>query len=113
MYVLFPQKVICLLYLIIDLYLCPILAFCDISKTFDSVAFWHSGLLHKLQEAGVTGDALNWFKGCLADRKERVVLPGTVSEWKCIRAGVPKGYIRDIPEDYNPLREHDTRFNRK
>ena len=38
-YVLFPQKVSCLLYLTIDVYICPILAFCDISKTFDSVAF--------------------------------------------------------------------------
>ena len=65
--------------------------FCDISKAFDRV--WHSGLLYKLQAAGVTGDALNRFKNYLADRKQRVVLPGTVSEWKFIRAGVPQGSI--------------------
>ena len=81
--------------------------FCDISKAFDRV--WHSGLLYKLQATGVTGDALNWFKSYLADRKQRVVLPGTVSEWKFIRAGVPQGsilgpllfllYINDIVAD--------------
>ena len=30
--------------------------FCDISKTFEGV--WHSGLLLKLQAAGVTGKVL-------------------------------------------------------
>ena len=81
--------------------------FCDISKAFDRV--WHSGLLYKLQAAGVTGDVLNWFKSYLSDRKQRVVLPSTVSEWTFIRAGVPQGsilgpllflvYINDIVRD--------------
>ena len=65
--------------------------FCDISKAFDRV--WHSGLLYKLQAAGVTGDVLNWFKSYLSDRKQRVVLPSTVSEWTFIRAGEPQGSI--------------------
>ena len=79
----------------------------DISKAFDRV--WHSGLLYKLQAAGVTGDVLNWFKSYLSDRKQRVVLPRTVSEWTFIRAGVPQGsilgpllflvYINDIVKD--------------
>ena len=81
--------------------------FCDISKAFDRV--WHSGLLYKLQAACVTGDVLNWFKSYLSDRKQRVVLPSTVSEWTFIRAGVPQGsilgsllflvYITDIVKD--------------
>ena len=81
--------------------------FCDISKAFDRV--WHSGLLYKLQAASVTGDVLNWFKSYLSDRKQRVVLPSTVSEWTFIRAGVPQGsilgsllflvYINDIVKD--------------
>ena len=37
--------------------------FCDISKSFDRV--WHSGLLYKLQVAGVTGEVLDWFKSYL------------------------------------------------
>ena len=81
--------------------------FCDISKAFDRVL--HPGLLYKLQAAGVTGDVLSWFKSYLSDRKQRVVLPSTVSEWTFIRAGVPQGsilgpllflvYINDIVRD--------------
>ena len=48
--------------------------FCDISKAFDRV--WHSGLLHKLQAAGVTGAVLAWVRNYLCDRKQRVILPG-------------------------------------
>ena len=83
--------------------------FYDISKAFDRV--WHSGLLYKLQAAGVTGDALKLFRSYLSDRKQRTVLPSTVSEWTFIRAGVPQGsilgpllflaYINDIVRDIN------------
>lgn len=65
--------------------------------------------MHKLQAAGVTGDALAWFKNYLSDRKQRVVLPSTVSDWTLLRAGVPQGsilgpllfllYINDIVTD--------------
>ncbi|MCG8047724.1 MAG: reverse transcriptase domain-containing protein [Candidatus Thiodiazotropha endolucinida] len=65
--------------------------FCDISKAFDRV--WHVGLIHKLVAAGVTGEVLNWFKNYLDDRRQRVVLPGAISDWTYIRAGVPQGSI--------------------
>ena len=65
--------------------------FGDISKAFDRV--WHSGLLLKLQAAGVTGEVLAWFKSYLSNRKQRVVLPGAVSDWVFIQAGVPQGSI--------------------
>ena len=45
--------------------------FCDISKAFDRV--WHSGLIHKLKAAGVTGNLLQWFISYLENRKQRVI----------------------------------------
>ena len=52
---------------------------------------------------------LIWFKSYLADCKQKVVLPGAVSAWKYINAGVPQGsisgpllfliYINDIVVD--------------
>ena len=51
--------------------------FCDISKTFDHV--WHAGPIHKLVQK------------YLSNRKQRVVLPGTTSDWVYILAGVPQG----------------------
>ena len=110
--------------------------FCDISKAFDRV--WHTGLLYKLQAAGVTGDPLAWFKNYLSYRKQRVVLPSTVSNWTILRAGVPQGsilgpllfllYINDIVTDigshirrwaetwlvtFNPTKTEALLFSRK
>ena len=66
---------------------------CDISKAFDCV--WHEGLIYKLKAACVSGDVLRWFQGYLSGRRQRVVLPGSFSEWVYINVGVPQGSILD------------------
>ena len=65
--------------------------FCEINKAFDRVL--HAGLLAKHHAAGVTGNVYAWFADYLSDRKQQVVLPGAVSDWTYIRAGVPQGLI--------------------
>ena len=89
------------------------MVFCDISKAFYRV--WH----RKIQAAGVTGEALVWFANYLADRKQRVVIPGTTSDSMYIQAGVPQAaafllYINDIVNDIGAnirLLADDTSFN--
>ena len=56
---------------------------------------WHAGLLAKLHTAGVTGNVHAWFADYLSNRKQRVVLPGAVSDWATIHARVPQVSILD------------------
>ena len=48
--------------------------FCDISKAF--VCVWHKGLLFKLEQYGITGCILKWFRSYLNGRSQRVFLNG-------------------------------------
>ena len=45
--------------------------------------------------AGVSGDVLRWFQSYLSGRRQRVVIPGSFSEWVYIKAGVTQGSILD------------------
>ena len=65
--------------------------FLDISKAFDKV--WHEGLLFKLEQNGVSGSLLNLFKNYLYNRKQRVVLNGSVAEFFDVESGVPQGSV--------------------
>ena len=65
--------------------------FLDISKAFDKV--WHEGLLFKLKENGITGSLLKLFENYLHNRKQRVVLNGSSSDYSEIESGVPQGSV--------------------
>ena len=65
--------------------------FLDISKAFDKV--WHEGLIFKLKQNGVSGKLLKLFESYLHNRKQRVMINGSYSEYADIQSGVPQGSV--------------------
>ena len=65
--------------------------FLDISKAFDKV--WHEGLIVKLKQNGISGNLLMHFENYLHNRKQRVVLNGSFSDYSVIESGVPQGSV--------------------
>ena len=62
--------------------------FLDISCAFDRV--WHSGLLFKLRQIGIEGQALDIVKDFLTNREQRVVIDGQFLEWAQLQLAFPK-----------------------
>ena len=65
--------------------------FLDISKAFDKV--WHEGLVFKLKQNGISGSLLTLFENYLCNRKQRVVLNGSCSDFFTIESGVRHGSV--------------------
>ena len=65
--------------------------FIVISKAFDCLN--HDVLFAQLDAYGFTRQALKHIKSYLRDRKQRVKVNGSYSEWKDINHGVPRGSI--------------------
>ena len=65
--------------------------FLDISKAFDKV--WHDGLIFKLKQNGISGRLLQLFENYPLNRKQRVILNGSRSEYSVIESGVSQGSV--------------------
>ena len=65
--------------------------FLDISRAFDTVS--HVKLMKKLDNIGIKGNMLHWFKSFLTSRKQRVKINKECSEWSNVTSGVPQGTI--------------------
>ena len=65
--------------------------FLDICKAFGKV--WHDGLIFKLEQNGISGNLLRLLQNYLKDRKQRVVINGSYSDYSNIESGVPQGSV--------------------
>ncbi len=68
--------------------------FLDAMKAFDSVN--HDILLSKLDNAGIRGNALNWFKSYLSGRNQKVKVGESWSELKNINISVLQGSVLGV-----------------
>ena len=61
------------------------------SKAFDTVP--HAGLLGKLEHYGIDSKILLWITNFLNNRKQRVVVDGSFSNYADVESGVPQGTV--------------------
>ena len=63
----------------------------DFSKAFDKVD--HARLMVKLKAVGIDGKVLEWIRDWLDQRKQRVVVEGSYSEWRNVLSSVIQGSV--------------------
>ena len=68
-----------------------IATYIDFSKAFDTVA--HGILLEKLKLLGIRGNVLEWLRNYLTNRKQKLILNNTTSDYSNVICGVPQGSV--------------------
>jgi len=63
----------------------------DFQKAFDKVP--HKRLTNKLKAYEIQGVVLNWIENFLFNRKQRVSVHGSYSDWSNVSSGVPQGSV--------------------
>ena len=96
----------------------------DFQKAFDTVP--HRRLLGKLESYGIRSKTKRWIASFLGDRRQRVMVNGTASEWRPVTRGILQGsvlgpglfvvYINDLPKNVTSvvrLFADDTKVSRQ
>ena len=78
----------------------------DSMKAFDTIP--HKRLIGKLESYGISEDLIEWVKSFLTDRRQRVRVNGSCSDFQQVTSGIPQGsvlrpilfviYINNLPD---------------